>query len=165
MRRMMWSWWWWLCRWLCCLWCSWSWWRWFRLWITYYSHCILVDANEGHESRNNKATSLSVPDWQRKEIKKTFGKFLSLSTMLPLMRGIFTPRPLSSSVCYLGLEPRNTQRIISPPMMISIMHRAWKGSYGNLGNDVVEWLLVPFSAFVAKSLTHQWHHCMNCRSL
>ena len=96
---------------------------------------------------------------------KTFGKFLFLSTMLLLMRAIFTPRPLSSSVCYLGLEPRNTQRIISPPMMISIMHRAWKGSYGNLGNDVVEWLLVPFSAFVAKSLTHQWHHCMSWRSL
>ena len=38
-----------------------------------------------------------------------------------LMRGIFTPRPLSSSVCYLGLQPRNTQPIIFPLKMISIM--------------------------------------------
>ena len=55
---------------------------------------------------------------------KTFGKFLFLSTMLLLMRGIFTPRPLSSSVCYLGLQPRNTQQIISPLKMIRIMHHA-----------------------------------------
>ena len=55
---------------------------------------------------------------------KKNGKFLSLSRMLLLMRAILTPRSLSSSVCYLGLPPRNTHRIISPPMMISIMHRA-----------------------------------------
>ena len=59
----------------------------------------------------------------KKKDKKNW-KISPPSTMLLLMRGIFTPRPLSSSVCYLGLQPRNTQRIISPPMMISIMHRA-----------------------------------------
>ena len=83
-----------------------------------------------------------------KKNDKIFGKFLSLSTMLLLMREIFTPRPLSSSVCYLGLQPRNTQRIIFPLKMISIM--LIKDNTAILTMMLLIGCLLPFLLFLLK---------------